>query len=156
MDLVSFMTLYIHYLRVHRSVMNSIQINSDGAVGALGCFWVTNLTLWLALVRTCKVLSPDQEQAVPQVKVLPWCPWPQDQDLRCRDEEEGCGWVLPLCASRLLGEGECHQWGSWGCAYRVQQVHDQVCRKGCLPPQGSGSPVPCAPYQQDAFVCRGR
>jgi hypothetical protein len=35
------------------------------------------------LDRACEMLSLDQEQAIPQVEVLQWCPWPQDQDLRC-------------------------------------------------------------------------
>jgi hypothetical protein len=26
------------------------------------------------LDRACEMLSPDQEQAIPQVEVLPWCP----------------------------------------------------------------------------------
>ena len=51
---------------------------------------------WLAVVRRSgKVLSADQEQAVPEVPLLPRCARPEDPHLRCWCQE-GCGGLVPL------------------------------------------------------------
>ena len=45
--------------------------------------------------RSGKVLSADQEQAVPKVALLPRCARPEDSHLRCWCQE-GCGGLVPL------------------------------------------------------------
>jgi NhaP-type Na+/H+ and K+/H+ antiporter len=37
------------------------------------CTLVITGSLVISLTRTSKMLPPDQEQAIPKVKVLPWC-----------------------------------------------------------------------------------
>lgn len=59
------------------------------------------------LCRSSEVLPPDQEQAVPEVAVLPGRPRPEDPHLRCGHEEEERGRVPVLRAPGELGEGEC-------------------------------------------------
>jgi hypothetical protein len=34
---------------------------------------ITTVGVFETLARACKVLSPDQEQAISQIQVLPWC-----------------------------------------------------------------------------------
>lgn len=101
------------------------------------------------------MLPPDQEQALPEVALLPRRPGPEAPHLRRGHEKTGRGRVPVLRAPGLLGEGERLQRGPGGRPHRLQQVHDQVRGEGLVPPAGAGAPLPRAAHQQDAVVRGG-
>lgn len=101
------------------------------------------------------MLPSDQEQAVPEVALLPRRARPEDPHLRRRAEEAERGRLPAVRAPGELGEGERVERGPGGGPDRVQQVHGQARGQGRVPPPGVRPPVPRPPHQQDA-VLRGR
>ncbi|KAG2552158.1 hypothetical protein PVAP13_9KG433423 [Panicum virgatum] len=108
------------------------------------------------IMRASAVLPSDQEQAVPQVPVLPRRAGPQDPDLRRGAEEARRGRVPAVRAPGELGEGERVERGPGGGPDRVQQVHGQARRQGRVPPPRARAPLPRPPHQQDALLRRRR
>merc|ERR1711902_419342 len=105
---------------------------------------------------SCAVLSLLQKQALPQVSVLPWCPRPQDQDLRFGQEEGRRRRVPSVRPSRLRRIGTALRRGFGGRPYLLQQVHGQEHGQGSVPHPYSRSPLPRSPHQQNVVVRRSR
>ena len=78
--------------------------------------------------RPVPLLQADQEQALPQVPLLPRCPRPQDPHLRRRAQACAGRRFPALRPPRLVGEGTDLFRGHGGCPYRCQQVHGREIR----------------------------
>ena len=63
--------------------------------------------------RSGKVLPADQEQAVPEVALLPRCARPEDSHLRCWGEEGGGGLVPLLRAHGQVRQERSAPLGAW-------------------------------------------
>lgn len=74
--------------------------------------------------RPCSLLSLLQEQAIPKVTFLPWCPRPKDSDLWRRTQVSWCRWFPIVHPLGLRREGAALIRGFGGRPYCRQQVHD--------------------------------